>query len=135
MIGKIDREFAFMEQAMKLRTYRQELLGSNIANADTPGYKAKDIDFAAALANAQGIKNDTLKMATTDQRHLGLAGASNPLDAKVLYRTEKQASIDGNTVDTDTEMADFTDNAVRYQAELTFMTSRIRSLTSALQTR
>lgn len=135
MIGKIDREFAFLEQAMKLRTYRQELLGSNIANADTPGYKAKDIDFAAALANAQGIKNDTLKMATTDQRHLGLAGANNPLDAKVLYRLEKQASIDGNTVDTDTEMANFTDNAVRYQAELTFMTSRIRSLTSALQTR
>ncbi|WP_137937459.1 flagellar basal body rod protein FlgB [Chitinivorax sp. B] len=133
MLGKIDREFAFLEKAIKLRTFRQELIASNIANADTPGYKAKDIDFAAALSGAMGNRGD-LKLNTTHKRHLGPADGS-AAGAQVLYRLEKQASIDGNTVDTDTELANFTDNAVRYQAELTFLNSRIRSLTSAMQTR
>ncbi|MBB5018745.1 flagellar basal-body rod protein FlgB [Chitinivorax tropicus] len=133
MLGKIDREFAFLEKAIKLRTFRQELIASNIANADTPGYKAKDIDFANALSGAVGNRGD-LALSTTHRRHLGPAEGS-AMGAQVLYRLEKQASIDGNTVDTDTELANFTDNAVRYQAELTFMNSRIRSLTSAMQTR
>lgn len=131
MLDKIDKHFSLQETALKLRTFRQELLGSNLANGDTPGYKATDFDFSAALKNALDGKAERLPMMRSNTRHLDLA-VKNPFDLRVKYRPELQPSIDGNTVDTDHEMAQFADNSLRYQATLTFMNSKIRGLMNAL---
>ena len=134
MLDKLDKHFALQETSLKLRTYRQELIGSNIANSDTPGYKAVDFDFSAALKNAMDGKSERLPLAHTDRRHLELA-VKNPFDLSVKYRTEIQPSIDGNTVDPDHEMAQFADNSLRYQATLTFMNTKVRNLMNALTSR
>lgn len=134
VLDKLDKHFALQEASLKLRTYRQELLGSNLANSDTPGYKAVDFDFSAALSNALDGKSDRLQMVRSDQRHLDLA-VRDPFDLRVKYRTEIQPSIDGNTVDADHEMAQFSDNGLRYQATLTFMSSKVRNLMNALTSR
>lgn len=131
MLGNLDKYLSVQETSLKLRTYRQEILGSNLANSDTPGYKAVDFDFSKALGNALDGKTDRLGMARSDERHLDLA-IKNPFDLRVKYRTEVQPSIDGNTVDGDHEMAQFSDNGLRYQATLTFMNTKIRNLMNAL---
>jgi flagellar basal-body rod protein FlgB len=124
-MNKLDELFRFSQNALNLHAHRQQLIASNIANADTPGYKARDIDFAAALKNAAaGQSKPTLP---------ALPGEKAPLGAEVLYRSAVQRSIDGNTVDMDVERAQFADNAVRYEAQLMFINSRIRSMLAALQ--
>lgn len=131
MVNALNADFGFYEKALNLRAYRQQLLASNIANADTPNYKAVDIDFAKALQGAQAAQG-TLPLETTESGHLpGRPG--NPFDARVLYRAAVQPSIDGNTVDTDVEMAQFSDNAIHYQAALTFLSGRIKTMMSAIQ--
>jgi flagellar basal-body rod protein FlgB len=133
MLSKIDKFFAFNETSLKLRGMRQEVIASNIANADTPGYKARDFDFTQALTSAvAGQQSQTLGMTKTDARHLGMSGKSG-LEVDLLYRNDIQPSIDGNTVDMNTEMGNFTDNAIRYQASLTFMQQRIAGMRAALQ--
>lgn len=131
MIGKLDSYLGFNEAALKLRGYRQEVLSSNIANADTPHYKAQDFQFADALRGALQPRGD-LGMSRTDAGHLQGTG-KNPLQPRLLFRNPSQPSIDGNTVETDVEMAQFSDNAIRYQAEITFLNSKISGLRSALQ--
>lgn len=131
MASALDTAFRFYQNALDLRAYRQQLLASNIANADTPNYKAVDIDFARALQGAQEARGQ-LPLSTTAPGHLH-GRPSNPLDARVMYRAAVQPSIDGNTVDTDIEMAQFSDNALHYQAALTFMSGRIKTLMSAIQ--
>ena len=129
MIGKLDDAMDFQAQALKLRSYRQQLLASNIANSDTPNYKAVDFDFAAALRNAsQGDQT----LATTSTGHLSGAGTA-PAGARVQFRGAMQPSIDGNTVDMDVERAQFVDNSVRYEAALRFLNAQIRDLTTALK--
>jgi flagellar basal-body rod protein FlgB len=133
MLSKINRHFAFNETALKLRATRQEVIASNIANADTPGYKARDFDFAATLGSAvTAQRGQGVGLSRTDSRHL--AGKPvNELEALLMYRNDVQPSIDGNTVDMNIEMSNFTDNAVRYQASLTFMQQRIAGMKAALQ--
>ena len=98
MIDRLDNEISTLRASMNLRAYRQEVLASNIANADTPHYKARDLDFASALANVMAGKADGgLQMKQTSARHLqGEAGA--PHEADLKYRTEHQGAVDGNTV-------------------------------------
>jgi len=133
MIGKLDSYLGFNEAALKLRGYRQEVLASNLANADTPHYKARDFKFADALTAAVGRDNSlNMSMKQTNGRHLQGSGA-NPLQPRLMFRNESQPSIDGNTVESDVEMAQFSDNAIRYQAEIQFLTSKINGLRSALQ--
>lgn len=124
-MNKLDELFRFSQNALNLHAHRQQLIASNIANADTPGYKARDIDFAAALKNAASAQGKAQVPA--------LPGEKAPLGAEVLYRSAVQRSIDGNTVDLDVERAQFADNAVRYEAQLMFINSRIRSMLAALQ--
>jgi len=135
MIGKLDEVMDFQSRALKLRSYRQQLLASNIANGDTPHYKAVDIDFASALKNASQNANaqqgPTRSLAATSARHIGGAGAAD--GAPVQFRGTTQASIDGNTVDLDVERAQFADNAVRYEAAIRFLNGQIRTLTSAIK--
>jgi flagellar basal-body rod protein FlgB len=130
--SKIDEAFFFQQQALGLRAYRQQVLAGNIANADTPHYKARDFDFAAALQQAvAGRGEGSLTLARTHAGHLpGSGGEDSP---RLLYRTPVQDSADGNTVEMDVERAQFADNALRYEAGLAFITHQLKLYTSALQ--
>lgn len=133
MINKLDDALHFQQTALNLRAARQELLASNIANADTPNYKARDIDFASALQNALAGTASGLPAVKTSSMHLeGNSGASL-LGAPVMYRKPVQPSADGNTVDMDVERAQFTDNALRYEASVMFVNARLKGILAAIQ--
>lgn len=134
MIDKLDAAFRFNQEALALRARRQEVLAANIANADTPNYKARDMDFGAELRRVleQGRSSNALTLATTAARHVH-AGSTVATDASLLYRMPAQSSLDGNTVEMDTERVNFADNSMRYEAGLTVISGRIKSLLAALQ--
>jgi flagellar basal-body rod protein FlgB len=136
MIDRIDQHLGALRNVANLRTYRQEVLASNIANADTPNYKARDIDFKAALEAATSGRS-AFGMARTSARHLnGQAGqdfANAPAGAQLLYRTEYQANVDGNTVNMDVERGAFAENAVQLESALTFLREEFRRLQTAIQ--
>ena len=116
-----------------MRAYRQELLASNIANADTPHYKARDVDFKSAFANALAGRNEGgLSMNRTATRHLP-GSADSPNSGSLRYRMEYQSAVDGNTVNMDIERAAFAENAIHMEAMLTFVNGRLRTLASAIQ--
>lgn len=129
-MGPIDRALGVSPQVLALRAQRTELLTANIANADTPGFKARDIDFAAAMRAAQGGQQGLLR---THERHLGSAAGAGDAAGELLYRVPSQPSLDGNTVETQREHAAFMDNAIRYQASLQFLDGRISSLRTAIR--
>lgn len=133
MFNSIDRALAFDAKALALRGHRQQVLASNIANADTPNYKAMDIDFAKALRQAQGAIGGALALARTSGGHLDAGGGSGLAGVKPQYRTAVQPSIDGNTVDTNIEQAQFAENALQYMASLQFLNSKIQSTLRVLQ--
>ena len=129
MVSRLDESFSFLQKALELRGMRQQVLASNIANADTPNYKERDFDFAAAMKNAVSGRSERLD--TTDSRHF--QGASGELGVKLQYGMPYQNSLDGNTVEMDVERNKYVDNAVRYEADLTVLTSRIKVMLSAIQ--
>ncbi len=130
MVDSLDKLFQFHQNALNVRAFRQQLLASNIANADTPGYKARDIDFAAALSHAtSGRALSAVSLRTSSDRHL--TGNTSDDPAAVLYRSPQQPSIDGNTADMDVERNRFAENAVHYDANLTFINSQIKLLLAA----
>jgi flagellar basal-body rod protein FlgB len=134
MLDRIDQQLSTLTKAANLRSYRQELLASNIANADTPNYKARDIDFKAALAGAiAGRGHGTLALSRTDEKHLSAAVAGPPFGTQTLYRTEFQAAVDGNTVNMDVERSAFAENSVQLEASLTFVREEFRRLQTAIQ--
>ena len=119
--------------ALKLREQRTELLANNLANADTPGFKARDLDFRSALAAATSPASAPGTLAAPAHgTSLATAGVPGGSDAFLRYRTPLAPSLDGNTVDTQLEQAAFADNSVRYQATLSFLSSRFRSLMTAI---
>jgi flagellar basal-body rod protein FlgB len=128
-VGPIDSALGVSPQVLALRAQRMELLSANLANADTPGFKARDIDFAAAMRAAQGSQGGLTR---THERHMGNDGGAGD-NAEPLYRMPSQPSLDGNTVETQREHAAFMDNAVRYQASLRFLDGRISSLRTAIR--
>lgn len=133
MFDRIDQDFSVQRAALAARTYRQELLASNIANADTPNYKARDIDFKSALQSALGgTQSGSLALTQTDAGHLTGEGGS-PLAGAVRYRNEYQSAVDGNTVDMDIERSAFAENAIQVEAMLTFINGRFRTMASAIQ--
>lgn len=120
-------------RALELLAERQKVLAGNIANADTPGFQARDFDFAQALAQARGEQT----LATTSAQHLGSAGApaaaaGGVSTVQLQWRTPDQPALDGNTVDLDRERAQFADNALRYEATLRFINQDVRTLLSAI---
>ena len=132
MTNALDKVFQFHQDALNLRAFRQQLLASNIANADTPGYKARDIDFAGALREATaGRSVSVATLRTSSEKHLAGTSAQDP--AAVLYRSAQQPSVDGNTVDMDVERNRFAENAVHYDANITFLNHQIKLLLAALQ--
>lgn len=132
MSSRIDETLRFNQTALTLRAARQELIASNIANADTPNYKAKDIDFASALQGALAGSSAKLQIAATAGSHLG-GSSQGVLGAPILYRSAVQPSADGNTVDMDVERAQFADNALRYEASVKFISEDIKLVLTALQ--
>ncbi len=136
MINKLDKELNFHHQALSLRAARQELLSSNVANADTPNFKAKDIDFASVLHEKLSLTTNLNKVSlnTTSPTHINSA-AQGVFGDNILYRVPLQPSADGNTVDMDMERTRFADNAIKYDASITFINNEFRNLTSAMQER
>jgi flagellar basal-body rod protein FlgB len=134
MIGKLDQYLGFHETALSLRAQRQQLLASNIANADTPHYKARDIDFSQALNGALARNQPAAPpLAATAVAHFGGAPAGSVAGTPLLYRSVLQDSLDGNTVDMDVERNQFADNAIRYEASLTMINSKIKGMLTAIQ--
>lgn len=132
MVSKLEQSINFNRQALGLRAYRQQVLAANIANADTPNYKARDIDFSSALQSAMAGKNESsLPLATTSARHLSASGSTAP--APLLYEKELQPSADGNTVNMDVERSKFAENAIQYEASLNFIGSQFKTMMSAIQ--
>jgi flagellar basal-body rod protein FlgB len=116
------------EQALHIRSAKATLIAGNIANADTPHYKARDIDFSQAL---QQSKN-AVTLQATNTKHFGFqAGSAAPLD--VQYRVPTQGSFDGNTVDMDMEKAAFSENSIRYLSTLKFLSGRIQTITRSIR--
>nr|MBF0682265.1 flagellar basal body rod protein FlgB [Pseudomonas sp.] len=136
MVDRLDNTFRFYQQSVSLRAQRQEVLSANIANADTPGYKARDFDFNSALRNAMGTssvqKLPNTELNLTAAAHIP-AKASGTGHAALLYRTPYQPSLDGNTVDMDAERVAFADNTLRYQSSVTLLSQRIKGMLTALQ--
>ena len=130
MLNKIDTEIAFVKSALNLRAQRQEILAANIANSDTPNYKARDLDFAAALKGAMGAAGGPLKLARTDGAHID--GVGGVAAGHVKFRSVVQPSLDGNTVDPDVERAHFTENSLHYQFLLDRASSTFKRLGQAL---
>lgn len=132
MVSKIDNAFSFQQQALGLRAQRQQVLAANIANADTPNYKARDFDFSAVLKDAvAGRASGNLQLANTSSGHLQGSGEGGP--ARLMYRGETQSSVDGNTVNMDVERAQFAENAIQYEAGITFISGQLKTLMSAIQ--
>jgi flagellar basal-body rod protein FlgB len=124
--------------ALKVYSQRAEVLAANLANADTPGYQARDIDFRAALA-AAGSPGSTLQPVTTNPQDLtagSAAGGSSPdgisTQQFLKYRIPLAPALDGNTVDSQMEESQFAQNTVRFQATLTFLNDRFSELTTAI---
>jgi flagellar basal-body rod protein FlgB len=145
MALNLDSYLGVHAQALTLEAQRTELLAANLANADTPNYKARDIDFKAALAAAGGdagsgsgaaaTSSGSVAVTTTNAAHLGSqdSGLTDAaLGANLKYRVPMAPSLDGNTVDTQLEQAAFAENSVRYQATLTFLNARLKELMTAI---
>ena len=143
MLNKLDAELSFHQTSLRVRGQRQELIAANIANADTPNFKARDLDFAAAMQQAmnQNASSQTLtnanQIAKTSDKHFNAlptthlqmaSGAGEP-----LYRPIIQGSVDGNTVDMDVERNQFVDNGIRYEASLTMINGQLKKMLAAIQ--
>ena len=133
MVSKLDDTLRFQQAALSLRAARQELLASNIANADTPNFKARDIDFASALRSAMAGTSSSLPVTKTSPLHLEGKTGGTVLGADVMYRKPVQPSADGNTVDMDVERAQSSDNALRYEASVRFVSEQLKGMLSAIQ--
>lgn len=131
MASKIDQHIAFHQNALGLRAQRQQILASNIANADTPNYKARDIDFSAALKNALEGQKQGIELSLTSTRHIPGSGAGG--GPELLYRRDFQASADGNTVNMDIERSQFAENSIYYEAGINFISRRLKGLMTAIQ--
>ncbi|GLU33969.1 flagellar basal body rod protein FlgB [Trinickia caryophylli] len=166
MLDKLDAEFAFGREALDVRAYRQELLSSNIANADTPGYRARDVDFASSLAGAlkkagasgqaahtgtSGTSNAVplamaqpagvssgMSMSTTEAGHMAgntrlvATGGAEQTYGQLMYRNPTQPSLDGNTVDLDSERVQFADNTLHYESGMTVLSQQIKQMLAAI---
>lgn len=146
MLNQLSTQFDFHAEALKLRSERQRVLASNIANADTPGYAARDVDFKSALANAvrdvpgasqlPSIAGQST-LSTTNAAHvsiptMALNATGRKGETPLTYRQPTQGALDANSVDMDIERASFADNTVRYEASLRFLNGQIKTMNLAV---
>lgn len=134
----LDNLFGIHAAALQFQRQRMEVLASNIANADTPGYQAKDLDFNKVLEQvaqtAAAPATASAGAATTHPAHIPLEGGMTPdmQKAATVYRVATQPSVDGNTVDVQTEQAAYAESALHYQASMSFIDYRLKSLMTAI---
>lgn len=133
MLLSFDNALGSHARALSLYAQRSSVLASNLANADTPDYKARDIDFRSVLGQARDNIGQAGHLQTTNSKHFGMGGIGGALASETLYRTPLQPSLDGNTVDVQVEQAAFTDNSMRYMASLQFVSGRVKGLMSAIR--
>jgi flagellar basal-body rod protein FlgB len=134
MINRLTDTLAFHGQALSLRSERQRLIASNIANADTPGYVARDMNFAQALREATGtFKPAGTPIANPQPGNLAAGGFGARSETALLYANPSQTNLDRNTVDMDRERANFADNAVKYEATLRFINGDVRTMLDAIK--
>ena len=128
MAINIDRFFSFQAKAIDIRTQRMEVIAGNLANANTPGYKARDIDFKSAMQRAQASQGQSLSR--THEKHFAISTQPNH---DVKFRVPDQPDTgDGNTVDAQVERNTFLDNGLRYQATIQFLDGKIKGMKKAL---
>lgn len=135
MLDKLDAALRFQQEALNLRAERQEILAANIANADTPGYQARDIDFASELKKVMErgrAGTSGVALSLTSERHIPAQNLSSTA-TDLLYRIPDQPAMDGNTVDMDRERTQFADNSLQYQTGLTVLGGQIKGMMSVLQ--
>ena len=140
MLDRLTSTLDFQGQALRLRAERQQLIAGNIANADTPGYQAREMNFSAALRDATrhlGLPSSAapgaLPMAATQAGHAGRPGTPAIVDRSLLYATPSQPNLDRNTVDMDRERAAFADNSVKFEASLRFINGSVRTMLDAIR--
>ncbi len=147
MIGNMTSALDFHSKALVLRAERQRIIASNIANADTPGYAARDLNFKDAMSEATGSglsrqlsatssARSSVNSSNANARHIpltGIAGSSLGDASNLAYTTQSQPTADSNSVDMDRERANFPDNSVRYEATLRFINGQSKTLLSAIQ--
>lgn len=135
MLDKLDNELRFQQGALQLLSQRQDILSANIANADTPGYLARDIDFSQQLKNtierSETKKISGVSLALTSGKHIPAAALSIN-NNQLLYRVPDQPSADGNTVDMDRERVNYADNTVKYQTSLTILGSQLKNMMTVI---
>ncbi len=134
-MNRMTNSLDFQAQALTLRAERQRIIAGNIANADTPGYVARDMDFAAALREATGNQAPGATMAgtaTTSPTHIPI-GTGSTSELGMKYAAPSQTSLDSNTVDMDRERASFVDNSVKYEATLRFINTDVRTMLDAMK--
>jgi flagellar basal-body rod protein FlgB len=132
MLNRLTDTLNFQGQALALRSERQRLLASNIANADTPGYQARDINFAQALKEATGSGMTASTLQATQAGHIAAATGARA-EPNLLYATASQTNLDRNNVDMDRERAAFADNSVKYEATLRFINGNVRTMLDAIK--
>ena len=133
MLNRLTDSLDFQAQALSLRSERQRLIASNIANADTPGYVARDINFAQALREATGTGSSAAVMIASQPGHIGAgAGGVGRSTSTLNFAAPSQTNLDRNTVDMDRERASFADNSVKYEATLRFINANVRTTLSAI---
>jgi flagellar basal-body rod protein FlgB len=134
MLDKMTSRLDFHSTALVLRAERQRLIASNIANADTPGFVARDLNFSQALRAATEGKSPLAGTSVSHQGHMPLPAAQTSHSTVALgYSVQSQPSLDNNTVDLDRERANFVDNSVRYEATLRFINGQAKGMLSAIQ--
>ncbi|MFZ2987280.1 flagellar basal body rod protein FlgB [Ideonella sp.] len=132
MMNRLTQSMDFQANALSLRAERQRLIASNIANADTPGYVARDMDFSQALREATGSLPVAGQMTATRSNHMQpLAGARG--EAGLRYALASQTNLDGNSVDMDRERATFAENSVKYEATLRFINGSVKTMLDAMK--
>ncbi|WPP01281.1 flagellar basal body rod protein FlgB [Pseudomonas sp. HR96] len=129
-----DSALGVSEQALNFRAKRAEVLANNIANADTPNYKARDMDFSEVLAaQAEKGSKGAFGLETTNSKHIEASGFDDVADATLKYRTSTQPSLDQNTVDAQIEQSNYAQNAVGFNASFTLLNAKFKGLVSAIR--
>jgi flagellar basal-body rod protein FlgB len=132
MLNRLTDSLDFQAQALSLRSERQRLIASNIANADTPGYVAREMNFAQALKEATGAGQPAAKLTASAPGHIPVGNSGGGSFSTLQYAAPSQTNLDRNTVDMDRERASFVDNTVKYEATLRFIGGNVKTTLSAI---
>jgi flagellar basal-body rod protein FlgB len=132
MLEQMTARLDFHSQSLLLRSQRQQVIASNIANADTPGFVARDFNFTAALQKATGSAATASLPAMTDAAHMRIGGRGPGGAVSMAYTVQTQPSQDGNSVDLDRERANFVDNSIRYESTLRFINGNVKTMLTAI---